>query len=44
MSAFYFSKTFSVVHNIAYIFLFGKWHSYAVLKDGIFLPTLYIEI
>mgnify|MGYP007013888662 CR=1 FL=1 len=25
MSAFYFSKTFSVMHNIVYIFLIGKW-------------------
>jgi len=46
MSAFYFSKTFSVMYNIVYKFSKCKLfcgHSYATLKGGIFLPTLFVK-
>lgn len=40
MSAFYFSKTFSVVYNIVYIFLFGKW-AFLCHPKGWHLPAHY---
>ena len=40
MSAFYFSKTFSVVYNIVYIFLFGKW-AFLSHPKGWHLPAHY---
>lgn len=40
MSAFYFSKTFSVVYNIVYIFLFGKW-TFLRHPKGWHLPAHY---
>lgn len=43
MSAFYFSKTFSVVDNIVYNFLLASGHSYATLKGGIFLHTIFVK-
>lgn len=40
MSAFYFSKTFSVVYNIVYIFLLGKW-AFLSQPKGWHLPAHY---